>query len=280
MTSSKRAFGLALFIMGLMWGMSCCAEAAEAEKPAEQTAPPPAIERVMPEDLSANLSTAFYSKYVWRGLELSKDSLVIFPSVTVGYKGFAVNVWMDLDTRYGNPPPGEDKEFNLQETDLTLSYANRVESLQLDYTVGWVYYDTDGFYGDTSTSNQELFAILALDVPLKPTLSVYNEIETGQAWYTSLSLSQDFDVYKDWSLEVGGWVSYYYNKSTEDFSALHDGNLWVGLTIPLDRYFSVRPMVHYSFPLSSDARDRIEANSFNGRDDQFFYGGITFELNF
>lgn len=280
MTSSKRAFGLALFIMGLMWGMLCYAEAAEAEKPAEQTAPPQAIERVMPEDLSANLSTAFYSKYVWRGLELSKDSLVIFPSVTVGYKGFAVNVWMDLDTRYGNPPPGEDKEFNLQETDLTLSYANRLEALQLDYTVGWTYYDTDGFYGDTSTSNQELFAILALDVPLKPTLSIYNEIETGQAWYTSLSLSQDFAVYKDWSLEVGGWVSYYYNKSTEDFSALHDGNLWMGLTIPLDRHFSVTPMIHYSFPLSSEAQDRIEANSFNGRDDQFFYGGITFELNF
>ena len=53
---------------------------------------------------TCNLSWTFYSKYVWRGYELSKDSLVMFPSITVSYKGFSMNMWGDLDTAYkGNP---------------------------------------------------------------------------------------------------------------------------------------------------------------------------------
>jgi hypothetical protein len=47
---------------------------------------------------------------------------------------------------------------------------------------------------------------------------------TEQAWYTSFSLSKDFNVYKDWSLEMGG-MGHYHKKYTEDFSVQHDGNL-------------------------------------------------------
>jgi len=35
---------------------------------------------------------AFMSQYIWRGYELSKDSLVIQPSVTAAYKGFSLNL--------------------------------------------------------------------------------------------------------------------------------------------------------------------------------------------
>jgi len=46
--------------------------------------------------LSADV--AFLSQYIWRGYELSKDSLVIQPSVTVAYKGFSLNLWGNFDT--------------------------------------------------------------------------------------------------------------------------------------------------------------------------------------
>ena len=49
-------------------------------------------------ELSAD--AAFMSQYVWRGYGLSKDSLVIQPSVTAGFKGFALNLWGNLDTNY------------------------------------------------------------------------------------------------------------------------------------------------------------------------------------
>lgn len=220
-TSSKLSVTVAVFVLGMLWGAVCCAQEATPEKPAE---------RMIPEDFTANFDTSFYSKYVWRGLELSKDSLVIFPSATIGYKGVALNIWADLDTEFNNPPPGKDSEAKLQETDLTLSYSNKINPLKLDYTFGWIYYDTDGFDGESPTHNQELFVTLALDFPLSPTVGVYSEIETGTAWYASFGLSHGFNVHQDWSLDVGGWVSYLYNDE-EDFSALHDGNLWTGLTI-------------------------------------------------
>ena len=269
-----------VFVLGMSLGTFSYSQEAKPEKPAEQTPQVPPGWKAIPEDLTANLNTSFYSKYVWRGLESSKDSLVIFPSFTIGYKGFAFNVWADLDTRFANPPQGEDKEFKLQETDITLSYTNRIKPLKLDYTLGWIYYDTDGFDGNTPTKNQELFTTLALDVPLKPTLSVYQEIETGRAWYATLGLSHGFKIYNDWSLDLGGWVSYLYNKSSDDYNSLHDGNLWAGLTIPLNRYFSVTPKIQYSFPLGSNAADRIEANSYNGKDSNFVYGGIIFDVKF
>ena len=268
--SSKVSVSIALFFLGIIWGTVSYSQDTEPEKPAG---------RVIPEELTANLNISFYSQYVWRGLELSKDSLVIFPSATIGYKGFACNIWVDLDTDFNNPPPGSSSEATLQETDLTLTYNNQINPLKLDYTFGWIYYDTDGFYGDSPTTNQELFLTLALDFPLKPTMSVYSEIETGTAWYTSLGVSHSFQAYRDWSLDVGGWVSYLYNEE-EDFSDLHDGNLWIGLAIPLNSYCSVTPKLQYSFPLSSDSDDRIKANSFNGNDAQFLYGGIVVDLNF
>ena len=49
---------------------------------------------------SADASVAFLSKYVWRGFELSDDSIVIQPSMTVAYKGFGMNLWGNLDTDY------------------------------------------------------------------------------------------------------------------------------------------------------------------------------------
>ena len=278
--SYKLSVYIALFVLGMIWGSFSYAQDTKPEKPTDQATIDKPAERVIPEGLTANLNTTFYSKYIWRGLELSKDSLVIFPSATIGYKGFALNVWVDLDTNFDNPPPGKHSEAKLQETDLTLTYNNKISPLKLDYTLGWIYYDTDGFYGDSSTHNQELFVTLAFDFPLKPTLSVYTEIETGTAWYASLALAHSFKISKDWSWDLGGWVSYLYNQSTEDITAMHDGNIWMGLTIPVNSYFSIIPKIQYSFALSSDARDRIEANSFNGKDSNFLYGGLIFDLKF
>ena len=39
---------------------------------------------------TANLAVAALSKYVWRGFEMTKDSIVLEPSMTVAYKGFSV----------------------------------------------------------------------------------------------------------------------------------------------------------------------------------------------
>lgn len=38
------------------------------------------------------------SAYIWRGQELSRHSVVVQPSATIGYKGFTFNAWGNLDT--------------------------------------------------------------------------------------------------------------------------------------------------------------------------------------
>ena len=73
---------------------------------------------------SADASVAFLSKYVWRGFELSDDSMVIQPSLTASYMGFSANFWGNLDTKYY-----ETEAHNWNETDFTLSYDGAYEKL-------------------------------------------------------------------------------------------------------------------------------------------------------
>ncbi len=272
MKALLRTLALSLmFAVGMGVGTYAHAQDAAAE-PA-----PPAGYKLIPEDLTADLNVSLYSQYIWRGYALSKDSLVIFPTLTVGYKGFAVNLWTDLDTKFAR----KEDEFRLQETDVVLTYSNSYEPWKLNYTLGWIYYDTDGSDGNTPSKNQEIFATLGLDTLLKPTFSVYQEIELGHAWYFQLGVSHSFPVYKDWSLDLAGSISYLNNKSLDekgsDFSDFHDGNISAGLKIPLNKYLSIKPNLQYSFPLTSAASREIENGSF-GHDHQYVSGGIIFDL--
>jgi hypothetical protein len=282
-TSIRTLFVSFLIIIGMGMGTYAHAQDSAVNPACLAPEPPKPTGKMIPEDLTADLNVSLYSQYIWRGLELSRDSFVIFPTMTIGYKGFAVNLWADLDTNF--KPGYEDGQFKLQETDVTVSYSNSYEPWKLNYTLGWILYDyqptgvTDSRIVDTK--NQELFLTLGLNVLLKPTLSIYNEIETGQAWYFNLGLSHSFAVYKDWSLDLGGWVSYLTNHSTADISNFHDGNISAGLKIPINNYLSVKPNLQYSFALSGDAARRIRDNSealFHHRQDNFVYGGIILDL--
>jgi len=227
--------------------------------------------KLIPEDLTANFNLSLYSQYIWRGYALSKDSFVMFPTLTVGYKGFAINLWTDLDTRFAGPG-STNKKFRLQETDVTVSYSNSIAPIKLNYTLGWILYNYQPY------QNQELFLTLGLDTILKPTLSVYQEIELGEAWYFNLGLAHSFAVYKDWSLDLAATASFYNNKSYGDFSDFHDGSISAGLKIPLNKHLSIKPNLQYSFPLSAAASREIKAGSLGGHNN-FVYGGLILDLS-
>ncbi|MCJ7772505.1 MAG: hypothetical protein MUP22_05160 [Desulfobacterales bacterium] len=52
----------------------------------------------------------------------------------------------------------------------------------------------------------------------------------------------------------------------------------------MGKYFTMTPMIAYSFPLSDEARDFIPTASVSevadDNDADFFYGGITFSTSF
>lgn len=238
---------------------------------------------------TADLSVSALSKYVWRGFELSKDSIVLQPSMTVGYKGFSANLWGNVDTDYYFSPA-----TNMwNETDVTLAYDWAMGPVGL--TLGYIYYGLDGL-DDT----QEVFGRATLDTMLSPTLSVYRDFDHLPGWYITLGVSHSVPLSEKIGLDLSAQVGYLdaddassYSEfngvgvaSTNAYSGFHDGLLSASLAIPVTEYISITPVVSYSFPLSSDAGDLIESTSFKyiegnaSGDNDFIFGGVTVSMAF
>ncbi|MFO7970358.1 MAG: hypothetical protein R6U40_01255 [Desulfobacterales bacterium] len=231
---------------------------------------------------SASADVAILSKYIWRGYELSRDSIVIQPSMTISYKGFSGNLWGNLDTdKYVDT--GEDHDWT--ETDLTLSYGKGFGMLSVEG--GYIYYALDG--DDT----QEMYLSLGLDTFLSPSLTVYRDIDNFPSWYFLLGISHAFEISEKISLEVSGSISYLLSDDEDGypevdngvltgdgFENFHDGVISASLPIAVTNYMTIAPSLSYTFPLSSDASDEIEYLSFKGDDDSFIYGGVSVSMAF
>lgn len=226
---------------------------------------------------TADISVSALSKYVWRGFELSKDSLVLQPSVTVGYKGFAANVWSNVDTDYYvDPSPSM-----WNETDFTLTYDWTMGPVGL--TAGYIYYGLDGI-----PDTQEIFAKAALNTLLTPTLTVYRDIADLPGWYVTLGVSHSVPITEKIGLDLGAQVGYLsaddsssyaeVDNPTEAYSGFHDGLLSASITLPVAEYITVTPVLNYSFALTGEASDLIETGP--SGDSNFVYGGVTVAMSF
>lgn len=226
---------------------------------------------------TADLSVSVLSKYVWRGLEMSDDSIVIQPDVAIAYKGFSLDVWGNLDTDVKDDTGVPDENSSSwTETDLTLAYTASCD--QAEYTIGYIYYGLD-----VLEDTQEIFASVTLKTLLSPTLAIYRDYDAAPGWYFTLGVSQSVPVTEKLALDLGAQVGYY--DFDDDMEAgfdngFHDGLLSASMTFPVGEYFAVTPEIYYSFPLTNDAEDRIEYLSYSGDDSAFLYGGVTVSMSF
>jgi len=181
------------------------------QKPAEQ---PPAEDKV-----TGEIDLSVLSAYIWRGYEQSRDSVVMQPAVTVGYKGFSLNVWGNLDTR---PYSAADNKYaaNYTETDYTISYSKKFGILQV--TPGYIYYGLGAPYagGTAPLDSQELFLTLGLDTILQPTLTAYKEIDHYRQWYFLLGVSHTIEFNKIISLKLGASASYLLSTEAPNFKLM------------------------------------------------------------
>lgn len=242
--------------------------------------------------VTGSVSLGAYSRYIFRGYELSSKSVVIQPSVTVSYKGFSVNYWGNIDSdEHGTQSfvPDREGRKSFNESDFTLSYTYTIDKLSL--TGGYIYYGTK--YADET---EEVFISASYDIITKPTLTIYRDISTYPGTYINLSFSHSFPVYKDITLDLLASFGYFkgddnywrtYESSTGDYTgkkynALHDGKLQAGFTIPVMKNLTVQPVVQYWFPLSNKAKRIVDGNSYNPNghlDDTWVAGiGITFSF--
>jgi uncharacterized protein (TIGR02001 family) len=214
---------------------------------------------------SADASIAFLSKYVWRGYELSDDSLVIQPSLTASYKGFSANLWANLDTDYY-----ETGHHNWNETDFTLSYDSAYE--KLGYGVGWIYYALEDGYDDT----QEFYGTLSYDILLSPSLTIYYDTDDyAGAWYVNLGFGHSFMIAEKYSMDLG--LSFGYTDNS-DWSGFSDGLLSASMSFPIGKYLAITPEIYWSFALSDDASDAFKEGP--SGDDNFVYGGVSASFAF
>jgi hypothetical protein len=234
---------------------------------------------------TASADVGVFTKYIWRGYELSDDSIVFQPSMTAGYKGFSMNLWGNLDSRYKDNDPTTDDKAEWTETDLTLAYDTSFGPVGLG--VGYIYYGLDSIQ-----DSQELYLSAGLDVLFSPTLTFYREIAHLPGWYIHFGISRSFQLPKEITLDLAGAVAYYhsdddefvnvdsdFNPTTEKYRSLHDGNVSIGLTVPFAKYFAFSPVVAYSFPLSDEA-DRLLTSASISNDSAFLYGGFTLSIAF
>ena len=248
---------------------------------------------------TGDFTTAVLNQYIWRGYELSRNSVVIQPSMTIGYKGFSANLWGNLDTK-AYSPTGESYTDTWNETDLTLSYSTTLGLFNLGG--GYIYYSLASLNkgAPDRADSQELFATVSLNTLLSPTLTVYKEIAHYRNWYSLLGISHVFELNQMISLKLGASASYLlstdevtYPKfdsnataTTDKFSNFHDGVLSASLPIKATDRITITPALSYIFPLTGDAKNEMKGFGLEGtatpaeRNSSFFVGGITASFSF
>jgi len=275
----KRYWRVTVLLLALMaLSLPALAQEKMEEKAAAQ---PAAAAKEEPKPYFSG-AAAGLSQYIFRGYELSKDSVVIQPSLTVGYRGFEATLWGNLDS---NDKYTKANKANWNETDLTLSYTHEFGPVKL--SGGYIYYAFEG-----ADDSQELFLKIGGNFLLSPTLAIYQEIANYPGTYLNLGISHSFNLTKEITLDLGASIGYQisntdkivkYNSvpqpTADKYNALHDGNFSVGLTVPFGKYFSVKPVLYYSVALSDDAKNRIKGTSLSDKND-FLYGGLILTASF
>lgn len=245
-----------------------------------------------------DFTTAVLNQYVWRGYELSRGSIVIQPSITVGYKGFSANLWGNLDTKpYASADAAYPMAWN--ETDLTLSYSTTLGPLNVGG--GYIYYGLAPLNRDAADRNdsQELFATVSLNSLLSPTLTLYKEIDHYRNWYFLFGISHVFELGQRLSLKLAASAGYLMSTDAdtypkfdgsaaatrEKFNNFHEGTLSASLPVKVSDRITLTPTLSYIFPLTGDAKDEMKGLGLKGgvpseRDSSFIVGGVTASFSF
>ncbi len=220
----------------------------------------------------------FFSKYLWRGQNLSDDE-VFQTGVSAAYKGFTASVWGNMDLTSVNGNAG-----HFSEVDYALDYSAAFPGLEgVGYSVGVIFYD---FPGTAVPDTTEVYWGLAFDLPLNPSITVYHDIDEAEGTYASLGLGHTFeDVFEiapgvPVSVDLGasfGYASGSYNKYYwgTDQAKTQDLGFSVGFPFELGPV-SVTPSLNYVTLVSDDIRDTDVYDD----DSDYFFAGVSLAYAF
>jgi hypothetical protein len=293
MKETIRKMSAAVLILSLVFAMPLLCPA-EEQKPDQK---PP--EQKTEDKVTGEVDLSILSAYVWRGYEQTRNSIVVQPAVTLGYKDFSLNVWGSLDTK---PYSAGNANYAAQytETDFTISYSKKFGILQV--TPGYIYYALGAPFagGAAPLASQEVFLTLALDTFLSPTLTAYKEIDHYHQWYFLLGVSHTIEFNKMISLKLAATASYLVSNdentyarfdgnslpTADKYNNFHDGTVSVSLPITVYKTVAITPTASYVFPLCDDAKYEMKGRGLQrvvnpaDRNSSFLYGGVTLSVTF
>jgi hypothetical protein len=243
-------------------------------------------------DFAFNLTSDFYSKYVWRG-QLLNDDPVFQPGLGVTYKGFTFSVWGNADLTDYTGNPGEFTEW-----DYTLSYSGKFNpDGKLGYTAGFIKYQ----FPSSSLDTSEFYWGLTYDTFLSPSITLYHDIDAAPgAIYASFGISHTVEnVIKvsettSANLVLGatlGWGNSDYNKwywaNADDSSksvtksSFQDLVLKASLPFALANGWSVTPSISYIILVDGRIRD-ADSYAKSGKTDgsNYFVAGVSIGKSF
>jgi hypothetical protein len=249
-------------------------------------------------DITFSVLSAYYSK----GVESSRSSAVIQPSLTIGYKGFAANFWGNLDTGHYQTPPVLTKKNVWTETDLNLAYSRTVGIANLGVGYSYFAYNPPHELAVRPDDQQEVNATVGLNVLLNPTLTVYKLFDKGRRWYIQMGVSHVFELSKVVSLKLAGTAAYmvggdaaYATEARYDenaaatgdkYNAFLDGAVAASLPVKATERITITPTVSYAFPLGTDAKNYMKGNGLEtvtnnvDRQSAFLFGGVAASFTF
>ncbi len=254
-----------------------CAVAGAAEEPTKEAAVlKEAVAETAQKDWSLSMDVTYSSMYVWRGLALTSES-VLWPSVSVGYKGFTAAIWGNYETMNSNDHAGD-----FTEVDYTLDYTRAISIVSLSAGVIHYRFPSTGF--DHTT---EAYVGVGLDVPLSPTVTVYKDLRLSHGVYASFGVSQAFeDLFKPTKnssvgLDLAATVGFcsgrnnelYYGTSREMGSGWSDLLLSIGIPISIGDRWTVRPFLSHSLLLDRQIR-KAQSN------EDHTFGGVSVTMAF
>ena len=220
--------------------------------------------------IGVEITADFYSKYIWRGQNLS-DDYVFQPCTSLSYGSITACIWGNWDMTSIN-----DNDKQISELDYSIDYSNPVPGIDgLSYSVGAIYYD---FPGTAVPSTTELYFGLGLDVFLSPAIKVYRDVDEVDGTYVNFSVGHTVEeIAKIGDTPIAmvtgasiGWGDSSYDKYYwgVDSDKLNDIALSVAFPMEIGGW-TFKPSVNYVSIVSSDLR---EADTYRPESDYFFTG--------
>jgi len=282
--------GVVLLLLAMGWQTGAAQETAAA--PAE----PSAADADKP---TASVGVDIFSQYIWRGFALSRQSAVLQPSLTVGYKGFSINIWGNFDTSENAPAAITTRTgAKWNETDFTFGYTRDIYQGDLIKTLtinlGGIYYAYDSTLYPQGDSF-EIYYGLAADFGLaKLSLTGNSEVMHYPGTWLTVGLSRVFDLpWYQAKLELGNNFVFLFSRDwaafpakpfsdpagTKAFAGPLAGQLYATLTIPVHQYVTIAPKVGFWYGLGGDSTQLLRWGSWDAQQNHV-YGGLNVTFAF